>query len=122
VGFTGYIIQNLYTARREREAREYRIRRKRYEALVRKMAEGIHILLTRGEEKTTFEYKKEFDKSTNPLWLYASDDVLRSLKAYLFSENDKIIENAQNLILAMRKDLKIKTDLKPSEIIWFRAT
>lgn len=122
MGFTGYIIQNLYTARREREAREYRIRRKRYEALVRKMAEGIHILLTRGEEKTTFEYKKEFDKSTNPLWLYASDDVLRSLKAYLFSENDKIIENAQNLILAMRKDLKIKTDLKPSEIIWFRAT
>lgn len=118
VGIGGYALQNSWINKRQREKREHNLKRQRYEEFVRKMAYGIHIVQTKGE-KTTLDFKAELDEVTNMLWLYASDEVLRALDTYLSSEGSK---NLSDLILAMRKDLKIKTKLNASEIQWFRAT
>jgi hypothetical protein len=118
VGIGGYALQNAWIKNREREKREYVIRRRYYEELVKKITYGIHTVQTK-KEQTTPEFKEQLDEATNVLWLYASDDVLKALNAY-FSSGET--GQFQNLILAMRKDLKIETNLQASEIEWFRAT
>jgi hypothetical protein len=59
------------------------------------------------------------DEVTNTLYLYASGDVIRALKAYL---DQSELEEFRKLIFAMRNDLNMKPDLSESEIEWFRAT
>jgi len=118
VGIGGYALQNSWINKRQREGREHNLKRQRYEEFMRKMAYGIHFVQTRGE-KTTLDFKAQLDEVANMLWLYASDEVLMALGTYLSSEGSK---NLSDLILAMRKDLKIKTKLNASKIQWFRAT
>ena len=118
VGIGGYALQNSWIKGREREKREHILKRERYEEFIRKMAHAIHIVQTKGE-KTTPEFKAQLDEVTNMLWLYASDEVLEALNAYLSSGGTTSLND---LVLAMRKDLKIETNLSASEIEWFRAT
>jgi len=118
VGISGYAFQNYYVKSREREKREYRIRRRRYEELVKMPAEICHITQTRNE-KTSLDLKKQMDEVTNRLHLYASGDVIRSLKVFVAKNED---EEFRNLIFALGKDLNMKADLTASEIQWSRAT
>jgi hypothetical protein len=126
VGIGGYAFQNWSIKKNERERREFMIKRKKYENLMKLMVRGSHVVLTK-KQKTTIEYKEQFDEATNLLWLYASDEVLRALKAYFASDLNLIssteLEIAyRNLFLAMRNDLKIKTSFSASDIMPFRFT
>jgi uncharacterized protein YjgD (DUF1641 family) len=126
VGIGGYAFQNWSIKKNERERREFMIKRKKYENLVKLMVQGVHVVLTK-KQRTSIEYKEQIDEATNLLWLYASDEVLRALKSYFASDLDLISSTAlemayRNLILAMRNDLNIKTNLAVSDIIPFRFT
>ena len=118
VGVGGYALQNWLVKKREREARLYILKRRRYEKLVKKITYGIHIVQTKAEH-TTPEFKEQLDEAINTLWLYGSDNVLKALNAYISSGGKT--KEFRDLILAMRKDL-IETNLSASEIEWFRAT
>jgi hypothetical protein len=117
-GISGYSVQNYYIKRGEKETREYQARRRQYEKFVKMIIDGIHIVQTR-KGKTSLNFKKQLDEVTNPLYLYASGDVIRALKAY-FANSE--LEQFQKLIFAMRNDINMKQDLTESEIEWFRAT
>ncbi len=82
------------------------------------LAELSHITLTK-KAKTSLDFKKQMDEVTNMLYLYASGDVIRALKAFLTNSR---LEEFRDLVFSMRKDLNIKPDLTASEIEWFRAT
>lgn len=115
VGIGTYALQNSWIKDREREKREYVVKRERYEEFLRMLAHGIHLVRTKGE-KTTLEFKARVEEVTNMLWLYASDEVLRALNEVFFSPSET--RSLNKLILAMRKDLEIKTNLGASEIQW----
>jgi hypothetical protein len=79
------------------------------------------------KQSTPIEFKEQVDQATNLLWLYASDEVLKALRLFFASDVDQIdratLEKAyKSLLLAMRNDLKIKTNFGIMEIVPFRAT
>jgi hypothetical protein len=118
VGIGGYAFQDYYVKKSERETREYRIRRRRYDDFVKTITEGYHIVQTRNE-KISPEFEKRMDEVTNVLYLHASSDVIRALKVLQDNWGPR---QFQNLILATRNDLSMKPDLFASGIEWFRAT
>ena len=126
VGIGGYAFQNWSIKKNERERREFMIKRKKYENLVKLMVHGTHVVQTK-KQSTPIEFKEQLDQATNLLWLYASDEVLKALRSLFTSDVENIdaasLEKAYNsLLLAMRNDLKIRTSLGISEIVSFRAT
>lgn len=118
IGLVAYAVNHYLIKKREIETREYRIRRKQYQRLVEIIVKCMHKVKTK-KEKTTFDDKLEMDYAANLLYLYASGDVLRVLKAYI---DDGKTENFQRLISAMRNDLNIRRgDFGTAEVIFFNA-
>jgi len=94
---------------REIEAREYRIRRKQYDDLLRRLVKAFHTRIVL-EEKRSDDDKLEMDYAMNLLYLYASTEVVETLNKCidLLNQQGKIEESKeafQTLISAMRHDL-----------------
>lgn len=116
IGIFGIVIQEILVGKREREARACEVKREHYENLIKVIVEGIHTVRTKGEP-TSAAFKAKLDEAVNVLWLYASSEVMKYIDEYLFSQKPTTLDN---LMQAMRKDLKLPTMEKP--VTWIRAT
>ncbi len=117
----GYAVQNYFSRRADREIERFKLKREKYDDLVKQIATEIHLVQTSGGS-TPDELKESMDMVSNTLWLYASDDVMRYLTGYLGAATDKDVNTSfRKLIYAMRKDL-MNTKMTESEVTWFRAT
>ena len=109
VGFVTIALEQFFLKKREIEAREYRIRRKQYDVLLRRIVKAFHTRIVLKEERTDDD-KLEIDNAMNLLYLYASTDVVEDINKFidLLNQPDKIEEAKeafQTLISDMRHDL-----------------
>jgi hypothetical protein len=120
IGSTTVIGGYVYSRKKDREIELFKLKKEKYEDLIKLLATQIHLVQTMGG-KTTSETHEKMDIILNTLWLYGSDDVMRYLNSSI-AEAEKQNTNYLNKILyAMRKDLR-NTNLKESEVVWYRST
>ncbi len=117
----GYAVQNYFSRKADREMERFKLKREKYDDLMKQIVTEIHLVQTKGGS-TSDELKEKMDMVSNTLWLYASDDVMRYLTGYLGGATDKGADiSFRKLIWAMRKDL-MNTKIAEAEVTWFRAT
>lgn len=125
VGIGGIVatsITYILEKRKQIKFREQELKETRYKIIIAKMGVLLNskyldniIFQTKKEEKTIDSewVKKELEMEWFNSWLFASDDVVYNLKAFILQPNNT---NYGKTVLAMRKDLwNKKTDLKAEE-------
>jgi len=110
-GAAGFFLKHIFDCRKEAEIKRIEDRREHYKNLVlclKPLSEG------RQENDNLLEFEYSF------AWLYASDSVIclfNNLRRHLRSEGltPEVALQAGELLLAIRKDLGIKTSLAASD-------
>ena len=119
VGIGGYAVQNWLIKKKDRERAEFVIKRKKYEQWLKVLLAPLY---TKDEERVLAlkTGAREFREVCNLILLYGSDEVVRALcdfwKVSKKPEGDTIVNAFRKLVIAMRKDLLVKTSLSDSDI------
>ena len=112
IGIIGYFVKFFF----DRRNLEIRRKEERYIGMLK----AIYGFYVESENK---KLKQKFIDELNLAYLYASDEVIRSAQRFLEAikvkpvpSTDEEKKNALgNLVISMRKDLKKRTSLKPSD-------
>ena len=109
----GAFLAYLFTSRARREESILRFKEEKYAKLLLKLQGFVGLT-------TSAQLKREFFEEQYQCWLYASDDVVRSINALLtlvkethgaVPDPDAGRKVVGDIVLAMRRDLLGKTDL-----------
>jgi len=116
IAIMGYAFQAWLAQKKEHETMRRRGKEKRYI----KMLKALHGFY---ESTNKDDLKQKFIEEYRISWLYASDDVIKSIDNFF----DMIKVGAENvsqeekkkalgqIVINMRKDLRIETKLRPSD-------
>lgn len=119
-------VTYYFTRKRDIEQHIRQEKLRRYEHLITNLKQGFLNSRLSDDEKTTS--KDEYYTHSYVVWLYASDDVIRSLNAFAHAfaayaatpcpaSNTTTTESLNELMLAMRRDTLGRTALRASEFV-----
>ena len=120
IAIGGYALQAYLAQKRELEA----MNRKGKEEYYSKMLKALHGFYVSSKDK---ELREKFIEASRISWLYASDDVIESINNFfnlIKIGAEKVLDDEKKkalgqILVNMRKDLGIKTELKSSDFeIW----
>lgn len=122
IGVSGLLATSLgyfLEKRKQRKFSEQRWKARRYKSILVQMRVILHpenikyVKAIRPDLISISDWKNEIQEEWFNSWLFASDDVIKALKAFILNPN---YANYGKTVLAMRKDLwNIKTSLNAEE-------
>jgi hypothetical protein len=124
VSIVGVLVTEYYRVRSEKELRKFQHKEERYVNMLSNFG-GFRV------GKIDVEKQERFYQEYSQLWLYASDETIRSVNSFWIAtgatqpselELSKADKATCQMILQLRKDFYGETQLKPEEFLIVRPS